>query len=184
AFELYSRLRSEQAGNLFFSPQSISTALAMTYAGARGDTAAEMARTLHFSLPQDRLSGAYAELLRAVNGSGADRAYRLAVANRLWGQQGEPFRDEFLAVMRRDYGAGLGLVDFKRNADAARSEINTWVARETRDKITALIPAGVLNAMTRLVLTNAIYFRGDWAKQFDKAATTDQPFHVAAGKTV
>jgi serpin B len=183
ACDLYARLRTEQSGNLFFSPQSISTALAMTYAGARGETAAQMARTLRFSLPQAELPAAYAELLRVLNPSG-DRSYRLSVANRLWGQRGEAFLDAFLAVTRRDFGAELGLVDFKTGAEAAREEINAWVLGQTADKIRDLIPPGVLGPDTRLVLTNAIYFRGEWAKRFDEKATSDQPFHLAAARTV
>src|SRR5262245_48176460 len=184
AVDLYGRLRSEQAGNLFLSPQSISTALAMTYAGARGDTAAQMARTLHLSLPQDQVSTAYAALLKTLDPGGSDRGYRLSIANRLWGQRGEPFLDDFLTVMRRDYGAELGVVDFKTNAAGARDEINAWVLAQTADKIRDLIPAGVLNPDTRLVLANAIYFHGDWAKQFAKDATSDQPFHVAPRRDV
>ena len=184
AFDLYARLRSEQSGNLVFSPQSISTALAVTYAGARGDTAAQMARTLRFSLPQDRLSSAYAELLKALGPTGADRGYRLSLANRLWGQQGEPFLQEFLAVTRQDFGAELGLVDFKRHAEAARGEINAWVLKQTENKIRDLVPASAIGSLTRLVLANAIYFRGDWAKQFEKSATADQPFYIAPDRTV
>jgi len=184
AFDLYGRLRSEQNGNLFFSPQSISTALAMTYAGARGETAAEMARTMHFSLPQDRLSAAYAELLRALRPPGGTQSYRLSIANRLWGQRGMPFLEPFVAVTRRDYGAELGLADFTTNAEGARGEINGWVAKQTEQKITDLIPARVLGPDTRLVLANAIYFRGDWAQQFEKRATRDQPFHVSGGTAV
>ena len=184
AFDLYGRLRSQEAGNLFFSPQSISTALAMTYAGARGETAAEMARTMHFSLPQDRLSAGYAELLRALHGPGGTQGYRLSIANRLWGQRGTPFLESFVTVTRRDYGAELGLADFATNAEGARGEINAWVAKETEQKITDLIPAGLLGPDTRLVLANAIYFRGDWARQFEKSATRDQPFHASGGTTV
>jgi len=182
AFDLYARLREAQPGNLFCSPQSISTALAMTYAGARAETAAQMARTLRFSLPQDELPAAYAAL-RAALEPGGERGYRLSIANRLWGQRGVPFREEFLAVTRRDYGAELGLVDFRTDAEGARNEINAWVVRQTEDKIRDLIPSGVLGPDTRLVLANAIYFRGDWARQFDKRATADQPFHVAPDRT-
>jgi serpin B len=184
AFDLHARLQTAASGNLFFSPQSISTALAMTYAGARGDTATEMARTLHVSLPQDRLAAAYGQLLAALHGSGAQRSYSLSVANRLWGQRGTAFLEPFLATMRTGYGAEMGLVDFVNQAEAARGEINGWVRKETADKITDLIPPGMLGPATRLVLANAIYFRGDWAEQFDKRATEDQPFHVAGGRTV
>jgi len=184
AVDLYGRLRSEQQGNLFLSPQSISTALVMTYAGARGDTATQMARTLHLSLPQAQVPPAYAALLKILNPGGTERGYRLSIANRLWGQRGEPFLDDFLAVTRRDFGAELGLVDFKTNAGGARDEINAWVLQQTGNKIRDLIPSGVLGPTTRLVLANAIYFRGDWAKQFAKDATKDQPFHVAPGRDV
>jgi serpin B len=184
AFDLYGRLRSQEKGNLFFSPQSISTALAMTYAGARGETATEMARTLHFSLPQDRLAAGYAELLRALRGGGEARSYRLSIANRLWGQRGQNFLEPFLAVTRTSYGAELGLADFTTDAEGARGEINGWVAQETEQKIQDLIPAGVLGPNTRLVLANAIYFRGDWARQFEKTATHDEPFHLSGAPPV
>ena len=184
AFDLYGRLRSQEKGNLFFSPQSISTALAMTYAGARGETAAEMARTMHFSLPQDRLPAGYAALLGALRGGSGTRSYRLSIANRLWGQRGVSFLEPFIAVTRTSYGAELGLADFKTDAEGARGEINGWVAQETEQKIRDLIPAGVLGPDTRLVLANAIYFRGDWARQFEKSGTHEQPFHVSGGPPV
>ena len=183
AVDLYARLGSTEKGNLFFSPQSISTALAMTYVGARGETAQEMARTMHFSLSQDRLPAGYAELMHALRGGGT-QSYRLSIANRLWGQRGMSFLDAFVAVTRREFGAELGLVDFATNAEGARGEINAWVAMETEQKIRDLIPAGVLGPDTRLVLANAIYFRGDWARQFEKSATHEQPFHVSGGTTV
>jgi serpin B len=183
AADLYAHLRSTEKGNLFFSPQSISTALAMTYAGARGETAEQMARTMHFSLPQDRLPPAYAELMHALRGGGT-QSYRLSIANRLWGRRGMSFLEPFVEVTRRDYGAELGLVDFATNAEGARGEINGWVGKETEQKIRDLIPAGVLGPDTRLVLANAIYFRGDWAHQFEKSATREQPFHVLGGTTV
>ena len=135
AFDLYGRLRSQEKGNLFFSPQSISTALAMTYAGARGETAAEMARTMHFSLPQDRLPAGYAALLAALRGGSGTQSYRLSIANRLWGQRGLSFLEPFIAVTRTSYGAELGLADFKTDAEGARGEINGWVAQETEQKI-------------------------------------------------
>jgi serpin B len=184
AFDLYGRLRPEQSGNLFFSPQSISTALAMIHAGARGDTATEIARTLHFSLPQERLPPAYAELLDVLNGPGRTRRFRLSIANRLWGQHGTPFLESFLTLTRKYFGAELGVVDFVHDAEAARGTINSWVGKETAGKIAYLIPPGVLTPATRLVLTNAIYFRGTWARQFAKGATQEQPFHVSPDRTV
>lgn len=175
AFDLYGRLR-EQDGNLFFSPNSISTALAMTYAGARHDTADEMAKALHFTLPQEKLHPAFAELLKGLNGEGKKRGYRLNVANRLWGQKGYGFKEDFLKLTKDNYGAGLQEVDFIRATEAARKEINAWVEKQTRDKIKELIKEGILDDTTRLVLTNAIYFKGDWNSQFKKDLTKEERF--------
>jgi serpin B len=184
AFDLYGRLRTGQSANLFFSPQSIPTALAMIYAGARGETATEIARTLHFSLPQEQVPPAYAQLLAALERAGGTRRVRLAIANRLWGQCGTPFLQSFLTPTRKYFDAELGLVDFVHDAEAARGTINGWVGKETAGKITGLIPPGVLGANTQLVLTNAIYFRGMWARQFTKDATYEQFFYVSPDRTV
>jgi serpin B len=181
AIALYAQLRSK-GGNLFFSPESISTALAMTYAGARGDTAAEMARTLHFTLAPDRLHPAMGALLSDLNAT--HEGYQLRVANALWAQQGYTFLDSFLAQMKSDYGAGFNQVDFKRANEAARLTINTWVERQTEDKIKDLLGPGALNSKTRLVLTNAIYFKGDWQTPFAKSQTMAEDFHVSASQTV
>ena len=180
ALDLYGRLRSGRPGNLFFSPGSLSTALAMTYAGARGQTAEQMAQVLHFRLPPEKLHPAFSDLRRAWDADGEEAGYQLSVANRLWGQEGFDFRPEFLATTRESYGAELAQVDFARQAEPARQRINTWVEEQTQGKIRDLIPPGVLDAMTRLVLTNAIYFKGDWAEPFQKSATKDAPFHVTA----
>jgi serpin B len=179
AVDLYARLRTQQAGNLFCSPQSIATALAMTSLGARGETAAEMARTLHLSVPQADIPAAYAAFLAVLRAK--DQPWELSVANRLWGQRGADFLAPFLASMRTGFGAELGRVDFAAQPDAARQEINQWVGRETRDKIRDLLAPGTVTTLTRLVLANAIYFRADWAEQFDRSATSDQPFAVPGG---
>jgi len=180
AFDLYGQLRTHD-GNLFFSPYSVSTALAMTYAGARGQTAEQMAKTLHFNLEQDRLPAAYARLVKTMNADSQKRAYQLRVANALWGQQGYPFLPSFLKLAADSYGAGLHEVNFKA-IEAARHTINAWVEKETNDKIKDLIPAGVLRADTRLVLTNAIYFKGAWTSPFKKNLTRDDAFFTAADK--
>jgi serpin B len=181
AFDLYDQLRG-QDGNVFCSPYSISTALAMTSAGARGDTAAEMAKALHFTLSPDELHRAEAAVLAGLNAGGKPRGYQLSVANALWGQQGYGFKDDFLKLTQAHYGAGLREVDFARDAEAARQSINAWVSQETKDKIKDLLPKGVLNNLTRLVLTNAIYFKGDWASQFKKDRTRDEDFQTGADK--
>ena len=177
AIDLYGQLRT-QSGNLFFSPDSISTALAMTYAGAHGDTATEMAKTLHFTLPPQRLHPAMGGLLGDLNA--LHDGYQLRAANALWAQQGYTFLDDYLKLTKSDYGAGFKKVDFKDATEAARLTINQWVEQQTDDKIKDLLQPGALSSRTRLVLTNAIYFKGDWQMQFDKAQTKDEDFHLSA----
>jgi serpin B len=179
-FDLYARLKSRD-GNLFFSPASVSTALAMTSAGARGETEKQMAATLHFDLPPGRLHAAYGTFGEILNA--ANKNYRLSMANRLWAAKGYPFRPEFLALTRDRYGAELATLDFGRSEEARRT-IDGWVEQQTNDRIKDLIPPGVLDAMTRLVLTNAIYFKGNWADEFQKSATQDAPFRLAGGGEV
>jgi serpin B len=183
AFDLYGRLRGRE-GNLFFSPESIATALGMAHAGARGDTADEMAKALHFPLDQGKLSAAHAALLRERNGGGRQRGYELSVVNALWGQRGHGFGADFLKLLRKDYGAGLQEVDFKGDAEGARRQINAWVEKQTRDKIKDVIGEGGLSTDSRLVLTNAIYFKGDWDSRFQKVLTRDGPFRLSAAEQV
>jgi serpin B len=180
AVELYGRLR-DQSGNLFFSPESISTALAMAYAGARGTTASEMAKTLHFTLPPERLQPAMGALLSDLNA--AHDGYQLSVANALWAQQGYKILDDFLKLMKTSYGAGFNQVDFQGATEAARLTINKWVEQHTQDKIKDLLQPGAVRPTTRLVLTNAIYFKGDWQTQFDKAQTKSEDFHISQTET-
>jgi len=182
AFDFYQQLRSEE-GNLFFSPASISTALAMTYAGAEGETEKEMASVLRFKLPEDQIHPAYAFLMSTLNAPTKD-AYELRVANRLWGRKGYGFLPQFLATTRKQYGAELTLVDYVNQAEQARQEINLWVEQQTNNKIKDLIPSGTLNELTRLVLTNAIYFKGTWEHQFDKKRTKDAPFTTSSGAKI
>ena len=181
AVDLYGQLRN-QNGNLFFSPESISTALAMAYAGARGDTASEMAKTLHFTLSADRLHPAMGALLSNLNAP--HDGYQLRVADALWAQQGNAFLDDFLQLMKNDYGAGFNQVDFKDATEAARLTINKWVEEKTDDKIMNMLQPGVLTPQTRLVLTNAIYFKGTWQTRFDKAQTEDEDFHLSQANTI
>jgi serpin B len=168
AAALYGQLRN-QSGNLFFSPASISTALAMTYAGARGETAAEIAATLHFKLPPDRLHPAMGALLADLNA--AHNGYELHAANALWAQRDYRILDDFLKLNKADYGAGFNQVDFKGATEAARSTINRWVEQKTNDKI-------------KLVLTNAIYFKGDWQTPFEIEATKIEDFHLSSAQSI
>ncbi|MEN4100873.1 MAG: serpin family protein, partial [Anaerolineaceae bacterium] len=181
----YQALR-EQPGNLFYSPYSISLALAMTYAGARGDTAAQMADVLHFELTQEQLHPAFNKLDETLNREveGVEQPFQLNIANSIWGQRDFEFEADFLDVLAENYGAGLRLVDFAQAAEAARQQINSWVEEQTQDKIKDLIPEGALDSMTRLVLANAIYFKAAWQSQFDAANTQDAPFTLLDGSQV
>ena len=188
-FDLYHALR-EKAENLFFSPYSISLALAMTYAGARTGTEEQMAGALHFTLGQDRLHAAFNVLdqelaSRGKGARGKDGAgFRLNITNAIWGQQGYEFLTTFLDTLARNYGAGMRLVDFAGAPEAARLSINQWVSEETEGRITELVPPGLIDPLTRLVLTNAIYFNAAWASQFDESGTQDGIFYLLEGGEV
>jgi serine protease inhibitor len=182
SLDLYRQLAGAE-GNLFFSPYSISTALAMTYAGARANTEAEMARALHFSLDQARLPPAFAALEVQLAAAQAAGAVRLSVANALWPQIDYEFLPDYLALTKAYYGAAVFPVDYGQT-EAARRRINAWVEQKTENKIVNLIKPGILNALTTLVLVNAIYFKGDWASQFDENLTEESPFWVAPGNSV
>ena len=183
ALDLYGQFKASP-GNLFFSPYSISTALAMTYAGARGNTEKQMAQVLHFDGEQGEISSALGALQRQLSEVSKGQGIELNIANALWAQKGHPFLPAFLDTAGSGYQANVNQVDFTTAAESAREEINRWVAKETKDKIPDILPPGSLDGMTRLVLANAIYFRGTWLKQFDKAKTVTQPFQVSADREV
>jgi serpin B len=169
--QLYSQLKTTP-GNLFFSPYSISTALAMTYAGTRGETEKQMGQVLHFGKDQRQLHSSFGELQRQLSNAGKQPGIELSVANALWAQKGHPFLPPFLEVAKAEYQA-----DFETGAEPARSEINRWVTQKTKDKIKDILPPGSLTHLTRLVLANAIYFKGVWTKPYGKPQTATQPFH-------
>jgi serine protease inhibitor len=185
ACDLYKKLRRED-GNVVYSPFSISMALAMTYAGGRGDTAGQMAKVLHFTLPAERLHPAAGALIQdlASRDDGKKRGYQLHIANALWGQKDYGFLDDFRTLTRSNYGAGLTEVDFLMSREQARKTVNTWVERQTQDKIKDLLQEAHLTSDTRSVLTNAIYFKAEWETKFLKSATTEQPFQVATERKV
>ena len=183
ALDLYQQLMADE-GNLFFSPYSISVALAMTYAGARGNTAAQMAQTLHFALEQAEVHPAFAALEARLNSVQQKGQVKLAVANSLWPHKKYDFLPEFLTLIKEYYGVEITPVDYEHATEAARLLINEWVEAKTEKKIVNLIPPGMLTVLTSLVLVNAIYFKGDWASQFDKQLTRDAPFHVSATESV
>ncbi len=181
AVDLYRQLHA-QPGNLFFSPESISTAFAMAYAGARGQTAAEMQSVFHFTLPPARLHPAMGALLTQMNAPHKD--YELRVADALWAQQDASFLASYLKLTKDNYGAGFHRVNFKAAPEAVRDTINQWVEQQTNNKIQNLIGPGVLTPTTRLVLTNAIYFKGNWQDQFEKADTQSEEFHLSPSQFV
>ena len=189
AFGLYQKLREEESGNLFYSPYSISLALAMTYAGARGETERQMSNALHFILSQDKLHPAFNALdlqlaSRGEGSSGTDgKGFRLNIANAIWGQQGYNFLQDFLDKLAENYGAGMKIANFTEAPENSRVTINDWVAQQTEDKIKDLIPSGAIDTLTRLVLTNAIYFNAAWLHPFDERATAEGDFHLLTGSS-
>lgn len=187
ALDMYSSLRSEN-GNLILSPYSISLALAMTYAGARGQTESQMAQTLHF-LPQDQLHPAFNALDLALEKKPLtldkdQEPMKLNIANAVWSEQTHPFQQDFLDVIALNYGAGVHLADFIHQAEPARKEINAWVSDQTQDRINDLLPRDSIGPDTRMVLVNAIYFKADWLAKFDANSTGDNPFYLIDGTQV
>lgn len=187
ALDLYQSLRA-QDGNLIYSPYSISLALAMTYAGARGETESQMAQTMHF-LPQDKLHSALNALdlelgKRGEAGSKDETPLQLDIANAVWAEQTFHFLKDYLNMIAQNYGAGIQLADFIHQHEDVRKEINGWVSNKTNDKMQDLIPERVLDPGTKMVLVNAIYFKADWLYQFDPNTTHDAPFHLLNGSDV
>jgi serpin B len=189
AFNLYQAIRGGD-DNLFYSPYSISLALAMTYAGAQGETAQQMADTLQFVLSQDRLHPAFndLDLELARRGEGAEgkdgEGFRLNIVNATWGQKDYEFLSDFLDLLAENYGAGLRVLDFASAPEESRITINNWVSDQTEGRIEDLIPQGLIDALTRLVLTNAIYFNAAWQYPFEEDMTEDGPFYLLDGGEV
>src|SRR2546430_2834858 len=185
--------------NLCVSPYSIQNALAMTFAGADGQTRTEMARVLHFSNDSDAVPASFASLQHSLEdmsknsvaiaerlkeAGGSSEPIALTIANRLFAQKGYDFRESFLALVKQHFGAAFEPLDFVHDVSGATQHINKWVADQTRDRIRDLIPAGALDETTRLVLANAIYLKAPWADPFSEDATKPEPFHVHGGAPV
>lgn len=176
ALELFHTVNeSNPTGNIFFSPFSISSALAMIFLGAKASTAAQLSKTLHFDSVED-IHSCFQSLNAAVSKHGA--SHTLKLANRLYGEKTYNFLPEFLASTQKMYGADLAPVDFQHASEDARKEINQWVKGQTEGKIPELLAVGVVDSMTKLVLVNAIYFKGMWEEKFMKQDTTDAPFRL------
>lgn len=183
SLNLYDAVRGKE-GNIFFSPYSVSSALAMTYLGARGDTAKQMASVLRIPADQGEATRAFAALNKSLNSGGENRQYQLDVANALWGAKGVGFLGAFLKSAQDAYGAGLQELDFEKDAEGSRRTINTWIEQRTHEKIKDLLAQGSIDPNTRLVLTNAIYFKSAWWLPFEERFTKQSDFTLAKGQKV
>ncbi len=188
ALDLYGELAEADEDNLFLSPHSISLAFVMTYAGAEGETATELSDALHYDLEEPELHAAFNALdlelatRSEVEGQRGD-GFELTILNQLFGQNGFGFEPDYLDTLALNYGAGLRLLDFAADPEAARGEINDWVLDATNDRIEDLLPAGSISALTRLVLANAIYFRASWSEPFEESQTRDEDFALLDGSS-
>jgi serpin B len=175
---------------MFYSPYSISTALAMTYAGAAGETEKQMSSALQFTLPQNQLHSAFDELALqlASRGQGAQgtngKGFSLNIANALWGQQDYTIQPAFLNILAQNYSAGMNLLDFMNSPEDSRVTINNWVSSQTNNRINDLLPQGSIDSLTRFVLTNAIYFDAAWQDPFSANKTQNGTFNLIDGSTV
>lgn len=183
SFDLYKEIAKKEQGNIFYSPFSISTVLAMTYAGAKGKTAEEMASVLHFDINTPEFHRKYGAYLTALEMYANDRI-ELGVCNRLWLDKTMLLLDQFIEQNRTTYGASIEHVDFMNQFEKARLKINTYIAEKTKNRIQDLLPPGSINSDTRLVLTNAIYFKGDWLYKFDTTQTRVENFSIQPGEKI
>ncbi len=183
ALSMHRELSSTE-GNLFFSPYSISTALGMTYAGARNNTEKEMKEALHFPGRREELPKSFGELQDALHAVQRAGDIKLSIANAIWAEKSYKFLPSFMDLVEKEYKSKISLANFVGDAEAERNTINSWVEKQTNDKITDLIPKGVLTSVTRMVLVNAIYFKGDWASPFKEDHTQEREFYVAAEEKI
>jgi serpin B len=180
-FDLFQQLR-RQEGNLFFSPYSIQSALAMTATGAKGDTAQQMTKVLHLPEEAARFTGMEQGLMLSLLNQ--PKGYYIRIANALWGQNKHPFNPEFVSLAQRSFRAEGRTMDFSKEPDQCRQTINAWVETQTNDRIKDLLPSGSITPLTRLVLTNAIYFKGLWQTPFDKNFTKPLDFTINADQKI
>ncbi len=175
AFDLYQKITEKSTGNIFLSPYSISSALAMTYAGANGSTQIEMAKTMRFDANEGFFHYGYGNYTNQML-ENAKENVELAIANQLWGEKTYPLQKDFVGINENAYQAELKTMDFVNRSEQERLLINNWVATKTNDRIVNLLSKGMITPDTRLVLTNAIYFKGDWLAEFDVKETRDRTF--------
>jgi serpin B len=185
-YDLFAKLRQSggEQGDMFFSPFSISSALAMTRIGAAGATADQMSAVLHLSADLPAVEASFQLLNHLLVGDAQNAGLTIDIANALWGQKDEPFLPGYLAVVKQDFDADLIPVDFRTQPDPTRQQINDWVAHKTQDKIKDLLPPGAITPDTRLVLTNAVYFKGKWRSPFQASRTIKGDFHGYAAEPI
>jgi serpin B len=176
AADLYKQIKTEPV-NQFYSPLSISSALAMTYAGAYGETLKQMSKTLYFSENQEELHSNFSHLIKMLTETKTE-GIQLNIANSLWLQENMQVLDQYLSITNKYYQAGVNKVNFITSPENSRKTINNWVEKNTNNKIIDLLPDGSIHSQTRMVLVNAIYFNGAWEKVFDKNKNTTEPFFV------
>ncbi len=176
ALDYYSKLKDKDSGNIFFSPFSISSAFVMVYEGAKGQTAEEIRSVFYFPEDNNLRQTEYSTIFDEINKG--DKKYQLSIANALWAQKDYQFLKSYVENVEKYYGGKVTNLDFKKNPEESRVTINNWVENQTNDKIKDLIPSKVINTTTKLVLTNAIYFKGEWVKQFNKNNTKEEIFRT------
>ncbi len=181
AFDLYSEIDKHEERNIFYSPYSISAALAMTYEGARGKTADEIKSVFYFP-DKTLLRSNFAAIHNEINKK--DKAYKLSTGNALWIQQDYKLLEEYISIVEKYYGGKALNVDFVRETEKSRQTINSFIEKQTNNKIKDLIPEGTIDASTRLVLTNAVYFKGLWMLEFDKTGTREHDFKITPENVV
>ncbi len=177
AFDLYERISAVENGNIFFSPFSISTCLAMTYAGSDGNTAEEIGKVFRFLANDTHFHSLYSQYIKTIKDNAGDNI-QLRIANRLWGEKQYKFLNTFIKLTETFYDAPMERLDFRYNPEQSRIFINEWIEKKTENKITELIPKGEIDGLTRLVLTNAIYFKGNWLIPFDTLLTKKRKFYI------
>lgn len=177
-------LSGDPEQNLFYSPSSILVALAMTFLGARGNTARQMITSFHLDeMPEESIKQEFQSFLQSLNKTNANGNH-IAMANRLFAQMGFEIVQKFQDETSQFFNAQLAMVDYMKNAEGARAEVNEWVEKQTNGKITNLIPDGMFTPLTRLTLVNAVYFKGSWMNRFDPNATQTGKFHVTPSKEI
>ena len=183
SFDLYHVLSAGSLSNTFYSPLSISSALAMTYVGANGETAEQMQSTLHYGPQVDLFHSEYGAMIDSLS-SKKEQDFRMNIANAIWVQDKYKLKNYFVETVKKDYKSEVRSMDFVDQPEASRDTINYWVEKKTAGKIQDLIPAGMIDNMTRLILTNAVYFNAEWANKFNKKLTNEENFYCLDNKVV